>query len=435
MRHLAVDFIPAARRRAGYWPRRAAAGPLLALLLAAGAAGCSQSAANFSQYPGFRDWYAAHPPAESPPDETDRALLARYRPRLFVDRESEGPIGFYEDYVAEATLLRGDGSIVAEPPTRETLNAYKADPGAVLVHRGVPGRGAPVHPTVLGRIDRETVALPDGKREFTFLTYNYVFRRSGLPAGMPGWMRLLVGIVADPRDWHQLDHYTAVTIALAPGTDGQEAAAAQVPVAAVFQQHNYLRSYLLGSAAAPGVLALPADGRLAIDAATWSNELYPHEPGRVRHRAAPFMNRDTVRYLTTGEDPPFLAADDVTESDREVDCALQFLPPADAFYVFQGWLGERRRLPGRDGPPGADYNTLPAYKSHAAQMLLFRWTEGDAGYAETIAPVLGGRGSGAPPDLSRFLASFVRDLRCREGGAGEAAARPACAPGPPPSGS
>jgi hypothetical protein len=428
VRHSAAAFIPATRRRAGYLPRTAAAGLILALL-AAIAAGCSPSTANFSQHPGFREWYAAHPPAGALPTEADRALVTRYQPRLFVDRESEGPIGFYEDYVAEATLFRGDGSIAAEHPTRETLNAHKADPGAVLAHRGVPGHGAPIHPTVLGRIDREEVALPDGKREFTFLTYSYVFRRSGLPAGMPGWMRVLVGIVADPRDWHQLDHYTAVTIALAPGPDG----ASPVPVAAVFQQHNYLRSYLLGRTAAPGVLALPADGRLPVDAAIWSNELYPHEPGRVRHRAVPFMTRDTVRYLMTGEDPPFLAADDVTEPDREVDCTLRFLPPADAFYVFQGWLGERRRLPGRDGPPGADYNTLPAYKSRAAQMLVFRWTDGDAGYAQTIAPVLDGRGSGAPPDLSRFLASFARDLRCRDD-TGESTIRLACAPGSPPSG-
>src|SRR5690349_945381 len=78
------------------------------VLLLTAASGCSPPAANFSQYPGFRDWYAAHPPAEVPPSEADRALLARYRPRLFVDRESEGPIGFYEDYVAEATLLGGD---------------------------------------------------------------------------------------------------------------------------------------------------------------------------------------------------------------------------------------------------------------------------------------------------------------------------------------
>jgi hypothetical protein len=61
-------------------------------------------------------------------------------------------------------------------------------------------------------------------------------------------------------------------------------------------------------------------------------------------------------------------------------------------------------------------------------MLLFRWKEGDATYAGTIAPVLDARGSGAPPDLARFLASFARDLRCENAG-GAAEMRLACTQG------
>ena len=41
----------------------------------------------------------------------------------------------------------------------------------------------------------------------------------------------------------------------------------------------------------------------------------------------------------------------------------------------QGYLGERRLLPGRDGPPGARYNTLPRLKPLPAQILGGYWRE------------------------------------------------------------
>ena len=64
------------------------------------------------------------------------------------------------------------------------------------------------------------------------------------------------------------------------------------------------------------------------------------------------------------------------------------LPKDDAFYTFQGYLGERRRLRGREGPPGADYNTLPSLKPRGVQLLAFYWRDGD------------------PDDLARFEASL-----------------------------
>jgi hypothetical protein len=205
----------------------------------------------------------------------------------------------------------------------------------------------------------------------TFLTYHLVFRSSGLPAGVPGWQALGLSLIADLDDWHQLDHYTAVTLTLASVEPG-----ALRPVAATFQQHNYQRTYLLGETAGPGRLALPADGRIELDVALRSNELYPHLPARTRRRAASFMDAESAAYLVDDGPAPWLAADDVTDPARELDPPLAYLAPADAFYTFQGWLGERRRLPGRDGPPGADYNTLPPMKPLLHQMALSWWYEG-----------------------------------------------------------
>ena len=54
-----------------------------------------------------------------------------------------------------------------------------------------------------------------------------------------------------------------------------------------------------------------------------------------------------------------MAGWDITHGEEEQEYTLAFLPTADAFYTFQGRLGESRKLPGREGPPGADYTTLP----------------------------------------------------------------------------
>lgn len=346
-------------------------------MLLALVAGCERRSANFSQYPGFREWYLANPPANAAARPEDRVLLERYRPRLYLPAGSEGPISFYEDYIAQGVLYDRDDKQIARRVTPAILNAHKADPGVVFVHRPT---GALAQAVAYARIDREILPSDAGEAgtPLTFLTYNFVFRTSGLPAGLASWQRILVGLIADPSDWHQLDHYTAVTIVLMPAAGRLE------PAAAIIQQHNYLRTYLLGAVAGPDRLVLPRDARLAIDAAIWSNELYPHQPGRQVRRAVDHLNSDTARYLATGQDRPFVSADDVTEPHREVEYALEYLPQNDAFYAFQGWLGERRSLPGRDGPPGADYNTMPRYKARTTQLALFRWSDGDNEFAARL---------------------------------------------------
>ena len=350
--------------------------------------GCGDGGSNFSQYPGFAEYFAANPPSAEPPGPADRALLRRFRPRLFVPAGHEGPIHFYRDYIAQGRLTARASSTEV---SQATLNRVKDDPRVVFEHR--PTGKAPT-PTLFGRVDREiaTSAGAQGKQsKFTFLTYHAVFRHSGLPAGLAGWQEFLLGLVASTDDWHQLDHYTAVTIALDESEN---------PVAVTFQQHNYMRTYLLGQD-----LALPADGRLKVDVAVRSNELYPHRPGRLVRRAVGFLNGDSATYLITGRNKPFRAGDDITDSVREVDYALEFPPPADAFYTFKGFLGERRWLPGRSGPPGADYNTLPAFKPKVAQMLAFHWRENDRLYLDEIRNM---RETG----YARIAARFFREWDC-----------------------
>ena len=139
-----------------------------------------------------------------------------------------------------------------------------------------------------------------------------------------------------------------------------------------------------------GTRSVTVDGRVRIEAAIGSNELYPRRPGRVRRRAASFMSPETAPYLIFGERRLFtLIADDVTAGRHEVNYQLEFLPPSDAFYTFRGWLGARRRLPGRDGPPGADFNTLPRFKPKASQLVVSYWYENDRFFADRIGDLFG----------------------------------------------
>ena len=317
---------------------------------------------NFSQYSGWAAWRAAHPPKPAAANEAERALLARHRPRIYLPRGHDGLIDFYRDYIGSGYLVTGDGQRM-EPVTREQLNAHKNEPHAVFTHRprtpAASGR-----PTVYARYDEADVDLgAAAARRFAFLTYHAVFRRSGIAAGLTGIRALALDIAGDLDDWHQLDHYTAATVVL----DGT-----RCPVALMLQQHNYLRTFVYGES-----LPAPADGRPGIDVAIRSNELYPHAPERRTHRAVNFLTSDNLRYLMGFAAAPWNAAEDVTEGVVEADYALEYLPQDDAFYVFQGFLGERRSLPGRDAPPGADYNTLPQMKPLALQLASGYWREGN----------------------------------------------------------
>ncbi len=347
----------------------------VAILCAAAVAvkSCSIPDRNFSQYEGFREHFIAYPPKSDLPNAQELALLKRHRPKLFLPVGHEGPIGFYADYVAHGVLRDGKGQLISDTVTRAILNKHKDDPGAVFTHK--PGGSNPTTPVMLGRIDRVSLEASDGgQAELKVLTYHAVFRSSGLVAGLGSVKAGVLSVLADLNDWHQLDHYTAASVVLGPD---------DAPIALMVQQHNYIHTYLVGESIEPA-----DDGRLAVDVAIRSNELYPHRQGRVVHPAVRFLDPDSFRYMLGVTDRPFLAAEDVTDPEREVEYILKFLPPDDAFYTFKGFLGERRGLPGRDGPPGADYNTLPALKPLSSQIVMGYWRRGNKG------------------DIARFEASY-----------------------------
>ena len=314
---------------------------------------------NFSQYPGFAEWYAANPPSDVLPSSEDQALLAKHRPRLFLEAGQTGFIDFYRDYIAKGTLRAEDGKVLSKSVTPELLNAHKDDPGVIFTHEPEAGRASGPLPKMYARISQDSLEWLGTSQTLTFLSYNAVFAHSGLTSGLLGWQKIALGLAGDLDDWHQLDHYTAVTVIL-----DQE----KRPFAVMLQQHNYLRTYIVGEQ-----IDLPEDGRPLIAVAKGSNELFPYKKGRTSHRAVPFLTPANFRYMMGAGRRPIFTADDITHPEVEADYELAFLAPSDAFYTFKGFLGELRMLPGRDGPPGADYNTLPELKPLPLQMLFGYW--------------------------------------------------------------
>ena len=373
-------------------------GGFVALVLVGVGVGASAAGTNFSQYPGFAEYFAENPPT-GVPSENERALLRRHAPRFHVPAGHEGPIDFYRDYVAHGYLVTGDGTRI-DGPTPEELNRHRDDPAAQFVH--VPHDEAPPSvPVVFAGVERtdlRTSHLPGLEdEEFTVAVYHLVFRVSGLPAALPGTAAASLGLVADLDDWHQLDHYTATFVVLDAG---------ERPVALTLQQHNYLRTYLVGESVEPG-----HDGRFDIDVAIRSNELYPHVPERRRRRAVRFLSPEAAAFMMGFGKRPTMSADDVTDPNRLVAYELAFLPGADAFYTFHGYLGERRLLPGRDGPPGARYNTLPRLKPLPAQVLGGYWREGNEGDWQRYRRSR--ERSDDPAEFSRAQAPvFHRNLDC-----------------------
>ena len=361
---------------------------VMAILFLGMLTGCSRSWSNFSQYPGFSQYYAQYPRNPLPATDDEQALLTRFRPRLFVDKTAEGLISFYRDYIAQGVLNDATGARLSTQVGRQQLNLYRTRTDVVFVHQPQP---IPATPEVFARIDYDQHPVLG---QLSFLTYHFVFRNSGIAAGLLRWQEWLLSLVADPSDWHQLDHYTAATIVL----DSTKTA-----IALILQQHNHEHSYVLGA-------DLPyTNDRISLVAAVRSNELYPWHSGAEKHPVVRFLSQDTLPYLVTGLNKPWLAGSDLSKTERRVDYALRFIPATDAFYSFAGYLGQRRRMAGRDAPPGADYNTPPRFKRPLIRLVAFNWQEGDTEQMNSLIEFFADSRTDQPP-FTRLLDRFNHKL-------------------------
>ena len=317
--------------------------------------GCSKHETNFTQLPGFQEYFAKDKPSETLPDKKEQALLSKFRPRIFMAEGQTPMIDFYTDYVANGSLYI-NGKLISDQVSQASLNEHKDNVQAEF--RFKPPLNQQSTPTVYARIHKEVLTYKDQKLPLTFLSYNLVFANSGLLKGLASWQRIAMGIVGNNIDWHQLDHYVGLTIALSDDR----------PIAVMLQHHNYQTTWLLIDKNANKnidknseyTLQIPTDQRIAVDVAMQSNELYLHSADKQKHPGLSWVEEDSIEFLKTGKNKPTMAGWDITHGEIEQQYTLKFLPAADAFYTFKGKLGESRKFPGRDGPPGADYATIPA---------------------------------------------------------------------------
>lgn len=317
---------------------------------------CSQNETQFSEFPGFATYLENFPPTDTLPSAKEKALLQQYRPRVFMAEGQTRFLDFYADYIAHGELY-DKGQLVSKAVTPQLLNQYKDSFQAEFRHKPHSQKSSP---TIYGRVDYDTLKYQDQQFPLTFLSYNLAFAHSGLLKGLASWQRVLMGIVGDNSDWHQLDHYVGMSVALY----------ADKPVAVLLQQHNYQTVWLLDTKAknselasqsvSDSIIALPQDNRISVDVAMQSNELYLHSPELVKHPSVSFIGEENLEFIKTGKNMPTMAGFDITHGQQEQEYTLKFLPTSDAFYTFKGRLGEKRGMPGRDGPPGAQYVTLPS---------------------------------------------------------------------------
>jgi len=291
---------------------------------------------SFSEFPGFIEHFKKYPPSDTRPNASEIALLEKYQPRVFTAAGQPGPIDFYREYIAAGQLIV-DNKKITGPATQALLNQHRENPKALFQYRGDHRQKGTA--LVYARIDYETTRYNDTQYEFTFLTYNLVFPVSGILQGLGKFQSAGLAIAGNLDDWHQLDHYVNVSVAL---LDEQA-------VAMTLQQHNYQTTYLLD----------PQAPNISVDIAMRSNELYPHSDQRQQHPAVSFLTSKNMEFIVSGSNKPMMAGFDITHGEQEISYKLEFLPQTDAFYQFKGQLGKHRLLPGRSGPPGADYATLP----------------------------------------------------------------------------
>ena len=359
--------------------------------------GCSPNETSFTEAPEFKQYFAKNKPSQTLPTDTEQTLLAKFKPRIFMEKGQTSPIDFYADYIANGSLFVGD-KLISDNVTQTLLNEHKDNTQAEFCYK--PSQQQ-VSPTVYARIQRDELVYEDQRLPMTFLSYNLVFANSGLLKGIASWQRLAMSIVGGNTDWHQLDHYVGMTIVLLD----------QHPIAAMLQQHNYQTAWLLTDETTESSLKLPTDSRLAVDVAIQSNELYPHSEKQKHHPGLSWVSEDSIEFLKTGQNKPMMAGWDITHGEVEQKYTLQFLPTADAFYTFTGRLGEGRKLPGRDGPPGADYVTLPALMPLANRLVSGYRPRGVATEQSKIKFLFdSGSFSIKPEGLDAYKRDFLQDL-------------------------
>ncbi|VAX23225.1 hypothetical protein MNBD_NITROSPINAE03-1964 [hydrothermal vent metagenome] len=328
-------------------------------------------------------------------DEADIILSARFVPRAFIAPGGLYPIDFYADYLPRSVVRNqlAGGDIVDTSPTRKYLKSIERRYGLYLDYQGPENFDS--EPIVYARVYYESAPLVRGSGvrnvKFTFIKYNFVFLRSGLPARLPFYKKALAWMAGDLEKWHELDIHGAVIVALI-NKNGQ-----LTPTALTLGQHNNFRTYLFGRD-----IPLPEDGRPKVSFALRSNEPYPAPEGYQPVGQRAVGNPADFSYVIDGGGWHLSSGVDLVfgpeSGAREIEPVIRHLPDRDPLYVSWIPLGDRLKIFGifnsfyRAGPPGMDLFTWPELKEYNKTMMFWFVDDGDEKAASLFSRYMAGFG-------------------------------------------
>lgn len=313
--------------------------------------------------------------------ESDRALLKRFKPEIFVSPHGLLPVDFYRFYLPNTVVrdICNNRRIVRRSPTREFLKSIERNRCYYLDYTGPPfpcKECSDYIATGYGRVFREVASFRVSDTDIkeipiVVLKYSFAFPYSGLPARLGFLKEAAVRIVADPERWHELDIHGAIHIILNRSLK---------PMVLLLAQHNHFRSYVIGRD-----INLTQDGRISICFAERSNEPYPCPEGKkpIYYRAV--GNPANIPYVIDGTSKPMFSGEDMVYGPygggEKVIYILSFLPDKDPLYVSWIPLGDRQSVPFlgefyRKGPPGMDLNTWPELKRYGDIMQFWYLRDG-----------------------------------------------------------
>jgi len=303
-------------------------------------------------------------------DPETKLLLEQFKPRIFISPKSYVPVNFYRDYLPRCNVRRKGvrRKVIYHAVNKNILQKIQDDSNLYLdfipsSKQALTWTTEMVHPTLYGRIYKDTFTFNEQKLDLLFLKYSFVIPYSGLIAKISWWKKLGSGIIGNRRGWHELDIHGSIHVVLEEST--------KLPIGVLLAQHNHHCVYMRDID-----FQWPVDNRVMVSIAEFSNEPYLVQPEQDSFYKPAAGNPMNVEFIFGRKKKvPFTGGYDhvITPEDgaTEVEADIELLPLDDPLYTATISLGDRKRIFlfweswFVAGPPGIDYYTLPQLKNLA----------------------------------------------------------------------
>lgn len=123
-------------------------------------------------------------------DPLTRSLLEKYKPRLYVARDSYKPMDFYAEYVVNSSLKQEgeETALIKELASKDDLLAFKNEKSYFIDYQGdyetlliADQSLESIEKPYYGRVYKSNLVAGDKSMPLVFLKYNMAYPYSGLP--------------------------------------------------------------------------------------------------------------------------------------------------------------------------------------------------------------------------------------------------------------